>query len=128
MKEMETKHGVKWSEATLFVGTKGYLSNQARIIPESEHEKFPEPAKTLTRAKAGGPIDDLYACIRTGGSPVSNFIDAAGPLTAMALTGHLAQYAGIGGKIEWDAEKMECTNKPEFNKFIRREYRPGWEV
>lgn len=45
-----------------------------------------------------------------------------------AMTGHLAQYAGIGGKIEWDVEKMECTNKPELNQFVRREYRSGWEV
>jgi predicted dehydrogenase len=128
MKEMEKKHSVKWSEATLFVGTKGYLDNHSRIIPESEHQKFPVPPKTLARPKAGGPVEDLYACIRTGGMPVSNFTDAGGPLTAMALTGHLAQYAGIGGKIEWDVEKMECTNKPEFNKYVRREYRSGWEV
>jgi predicted dehydrogenase len=128
MKELEKKYGVKWSEATLFVGTKGYLDNNARIIPESEHQKFPVPPKTLVRPKAGGPVEDLYACIRTGGTPVSNFIDAGGPLTAIALTGHLAQYAGIGGKIEWDVEKMECINKPELNKFVRREYRSGWEV
>ena len=115
-------------EATLFVGTKGYLNNHSRIIPESEHQKFPVPPKTLVRPKAGGPIEDLYACIRSGGTPVSNFIDAAGPLTAMALTGHLAQYAGIGSKIEWDVEKMQCTNKPELNRFVRREYRSGWEV
>jgi predicted dehydrogenase len=129
MKELEKKYEVKWSEATLFVGTKGYLENHSRIIPESEHKKFPVPEKTLPRAKApGGPIEDLYACIRTGGVPASNFPDAAGPLTAMALAGHLAQYAGIGGKIEWDVEKMQCTNKPEFDKFVRREYRSGWEV
>ena len=53
-------------EATLFVGTKGYLDNHSRIIPESEHKKFPVPPKTLVRPKAGGPIEDLYACIRSG--------------------------------------------------------------
>lgn len=46
----------------------------------------------------------------------------------MALAGHLAQSAGIGGKIQWDVEKMQCTNRPEMNEFVRREYRPGWEV
>ena len=111
MKELEKKYAVQWSEPTLFVGTKGYLNNHSRIIPESEHQKFPVPPKTLVRPKAGGPIEDLYACIRAGGTPVSNFTDAAGPLTAMALTGHLAQYAGIGSKIEWDVEKMQCTNQ-----------------
>ena len=128
MRELEKKYAIKWGEGTLFVGAEGYLNSQARIIPESEHEKFPVPPKTLVRAKAGGPVEDLYACIRTGGTPVSNFIDAAGPLTAMALTGHLAQFAGSGGRIEWDVEKMQCTNKPEINKFVRREYRSGWEM
>ena len=85
------------------------------------------PEQVLPRAH-GGPIEDLYACIRTGGTPPSNFTDAAAPLTAMALTGHLAQYAGIGSKIEWDVEKMACTNHPEINRFVRREYRSGWEV
>ena len=57
-----------------------------------------------------------------------NFTDAGGPLTAMALAGHLAQYAGIGGKIEWDVEQMQCINRPEMNTFVRRDYRAGWEV
>ena len=25
-------------------------------------------------------------------------------------------------------EKMQCTNKPEMDRFARREYRSGWEV
>ena len=54
--------------------------------------------------------------------------DAAGPLTAFLLTGHLAQHAGVGKKVEWDVEKMQCTNRPELNKFVRREYRSGWAV
>jgi predicted dehydrogenase len=128
MKELEKKYSINWGEDTLFVGAKGYLSSHSRIIPESEHRKFPVPPKTLSRPKAGGPIEDLYACIRTGGSPVSNFIDASGPLTALALTGHLAQYAGAGSTIEWDVDEMQCTNRPEINKFVRREYRRGWEV
>ena len=66
--------------------------------------------------------------VRNGGQPASNFPDAGGPLTAMALAGHLAQYAGIGAKIEWDVEKMQCTNVPEVNKYVRREYRAGGEV
>jgi hypothetical protein len=62
------------------------------------------------------------------GSDRLDTADAGGPLTAIALAGHLAQYAGVGGKIEWDVEQMKCTNKPEFNQFVRREYRSGWEV
>jgi len=25
-------------------------------------------------------------------------------------------------------EQMQCTNLPEINRYVRREYRPGWEV
>ena len=128
MKELEKKYAIRWGEDTLFVGTKGYLSSHSRIIPESEHRKFPVPPKTLARPKAGGPVEDLYACIRTGGRPVSNFIDASGPLTALALTGHLAQYAGIGGRVEWDVDAMQCANRPDLDQFVRRQYRRGWEV
>jgi hypothetical protein len=45
-----------------------------------------------------------------------------------ALTGHLAQFAGIGKKLDRAWKKMRCTNVPEINRHIRREYRKGWEV
>jgi len=34
----------------------------------------------------------------------------------------------VGRKIEWDVEKMECTNLPDANRLLRRVYRKGWEV
>ena len=37
-------------------------------------------------------------------------------------------FAGKGQKVEFDAEKMEVTNIPDLNKYIRREYRKGWEA
>ncbi len=39
-----------------------------------------------------------------------------------------AMFAGVGKKVEWDVEKMEVTNFPELNHFVRRSSRPGWEV
>ena len=127
MKETEQKTNRKFGEFTLFVGDKGMLGSDGHLIPQAAHEQFKAPEKTLPRAH-GGPIDDLYWCIRNGGTPASNFPDAAAPLTSIALTGHLAQFAGKGSKIEWDVDKMACTNKPEVNQYVRREYRPGWEV
>jgi predicted dehydrogenase len=127
MKETEKKYGRKFGEFTLFVGDKGLIGSDGRIIPEDKHKEFASPAKTLPRAH-GGPIEDLFHCVKNGGAPCSNFTDSAGPLTAFALTGHLAQFAGVGKKIEWDVEKMECTNLPEINQYVRRTYRQGWEV
>ncbi len=128
-KELEVKFG----EDTLFIGDKGYFfttghAGSAQIVPAEKRKDFPAPPKTLPRAKGNGPIADLFACIKNGGTPVSNIPDAAGPLTAFALTGHLAQAAGVGKKVEWDVEKMECTNLPELNQLLRRTYRDGWGI
>ena len=38
------------------------------------------------------------------------------------------QFAGQGSKIQWDVEKMVSTNNAEVNQYVKREYRPGWEV
>ena len=41
-------------------------------------------------------------------------------LGAIALRTH--------GKVLYDAAKMEITNAPDANKYLRREYRKGWEL
>lgn len=127
MREAEKKYDRKFGEFTLFVGEKGLIGSDSRLLPEEKHKEFPSPDKTLPRAH-GGPIEDLFHAIKQGTTPCSNFIDSAGPLTAFALGGHLAMFAGVGKKLEWDVEKMTCTNVPEVNQYARRDYRKGWEV
>ena len=127
MKDTEKKYNRKFGEFTLFVGTKGLIGTDARIIPEERHKDTPAPPKTIARAH-GGPIEDLFHAMRNDGTPCSNFIDSAGPLTAFALTGHLAMFAGVGKKLEWDVEKMQCTNMRQINRCVRRTYRKDWEV
>jgi predicted dehydrogenase len=127
MKETEAKEERKFGEFTLLVGDKGLMGSDGLIIPQQKHDQFPRPPRTLPRAH-GGPIEDLYWCIRNGGTPASNFPDAAGPLTAIALAGHLAQFAGPGRKIEWDVDQMQCINHADVNRYVKRDYRPGWEV
>jgi hypothetical protein len=41
------------------------------------------------------------------------------------LLGVLAER--FGGRIEWDAENMRITNRPELNAFIKEPVRKGWE-
>jgi len=127
MKETEKKYERKFGEFTLFVGDKGLMGSDSRIIPEQKHKAFPSPPKTLPRAH-GGPIEDLYHAIKNGGTACSNFIDASGPLTAFIMTGHLAIFAGVGKKLQWDVARMQCTNLPEINQYVGRTYRKGWEV
>ena len=132
MNETESKHKITFGECTLFVGQKGLLRIQGtssgwQFLPEEKGKEIPEPPKILPRSH-GGPIEDLFHCMKNGGTPCSNFPDASAPLASFVLTAHLAMFAGVGKKVEWDVEAMRCTNIPEVNKFVRREYRKGWEV
>lgn len=132
LKDLEKKHAFKFGEDTLFVGDKGLLKTggtcgSLTFLPEERRYEIPHPPKSIPRAH-GGPIEDLFHALKHGTVPCSNFPDSAAPLTAFALTGHLAQFAGVGRKLEWDVDAMKCTNVPEVNRYVRREYRAGWEV
>ncbi len=132
MKEAEKEFEIEFGEDTIYLGDKGVYrtgghASLATILTPERAAEFGESEKTLPRAH-GGPIEDLYFAIRNGTTPASNFPDAATPLTAFVLSGHLAQYAGVGKKVQWDVEKMECTNMPELNQHVGRSYRSGWEV
>ncbi|MGA2069176.1 MAG: Gfo/Idh/MocA family oxidoreductase [Thermoguttaceae bacterium] len=132
MKDVQEQYKIKFGECTLFVGQKGLMRSEGtaggwQFIPYERGKEVPKPPKVLPRAH-GGPVGDLFWCLKNGGTPCSDFVTAAGPLASFALSGHLAMAAGVGKKVEWDVEKAECTNLPEVNQFAHREYRPGWEL
>ena len=132
VKEVEKEFEFEIGEDTIYLGDKGIYrtgghASRAEILTPQRREEFEGAPKVLPEAH-GGPIEDLYHGIRNGTTPVSDFPDAATPLTAFVLSALLAQQAGVGKKVEWDVERMECTNLPELNQHVGRTYRPGWEV
>ena len=74
-----------------------------------------------------GMKEEWARAIREGKPEIaySNF-GIAGMLTEAILLGNVAVRAGR--KLEFDAAKLTCTNCKEADKFIRREYRRGWEL
>jgi predicted dehydrogenase len=58
---------------------------------------------------------------------MSNF-DYAAMLTETILLGNVAIRAGEGKKLEWDGPNMRVTNWSEADRYIKGEYRKGWEV
>jgi len=114
----------------LFIGEKGVLrcgdyGDSPRLIPESAMRQYKRPPKTLPRIKGTHEQNWIEAC--KGGEPACSNFDYSGPFTEMVLLGTIA-LRFPGEKLECDGEKMEFTNKPEANEYIRREYRAGWSL
>jgi predicted dehydrogenase len=112
----------------VFVGEKGVITcagwaGMPRILPLSLNKEYKRPEKTLPRVK-GHHADWLSAC--KGGKPASGNFDYSAKLTEVVLLGNVAVRSGQ--KIEWDYDNMKVSNVAEANRFLKDEYRPGWEV
>ena len=130
--ELEKKYGRDLKNGgAVYVGDKGIMisgnyAGSPRIVPEQKHKEFPLPPKKLPRLAKGltHQTDFLRAC--RDGKPSSSDFSYGGALSEVVLLGCLAIRAGVGNKVEWDGEKMQCTNLPELNRLVKREYRSGW--
>ncbi len=116
---------------SIFIGDKGHMYSgsfclDTRILPIQKHREYPPPLKTLPRT--GGALEELFDAIEKGGPLTNDFTTTSGRLTEWILTGHLAAFAGVGRKLEWDVQKRECANEPQINQYVGRTYRKGWEV
>ncbi|MHC4529005.1 MAG: Gfo/Idh/MocA family protein [Planctomycetota bacterium] len=112
----------------LFVGDKGKLvcgcyGKSPRLIPESKMQTFERPPKTIPRVE-GHREDWIQAC--KGGKPACSNFDYAGPLTEVVVLCNLA--IRTRKKLDWDGPNMKCTNVPEANDYVRRQYRAGWTL
>jgi len=113
---------------TIIVGEKGKIDlggSGPRLMPDDLRKGFKRPAQLFPRCRTDHFTEWLAAC--RGGQSFSSF-DHAGPLTEMVLLGNLAVRAGVGNRVEWDGPNMTCTNRPELNRLVKREYRKGWTL
>ncbi len=67
---------------------------------------------------------DFLAAIRTGRKPVCD-IGEVHLSTNLALLGMLS--LKLGRSLDWDGARERITNDETANKFLRRDYRKGWE-
>lgn len=96
------------------------------------------PADTVKRVPEGHYLQWVNACIAGyGNAKTSSPFEYAGPFTESILMGNLAirswmlrvgdQFPGRK-KLVWDAANMKITNFDEANQFVRRDYRPGYNL
>jgi len=114
---------------SLFKGSKGKLvagvyGEDPRLIPESRMKAYKMPEKIIPRVEGSHEQDWVWAC-KSGGRAGADF-EYSGLLTEVCLLGNVARR--VDARIEWDAENMKVTNLPQANKYIRTQYREGWNL
>jgi hypothetical protein len=112
----------------IFRGDKGVImcpgwGGAPRLLPDAAMDAFTKPAKTLPRSK-GHHRDWLEAC--KGGPPASANFEYGARITELVLLGNVS--LRTRKKLHWDPVAMKATNAPAADKFIREEYRAGWEL
>ena len=115
-----------FGSCVLFIGSEGTLLanyGKLKLLPESKYADFKPPEPTIPNS-IGHHKEWVQAC-KTGGETTCNF-DYSGALTEAVLLGNVSYR--VGSKLQWDAENLKATNCPEADKYIRREYRPGWTL
>ncbi len=112
----------------LFIGEKGMITcagwaGVPRLLPLDVHRDYKRPEKTLPRVP-GHHADWLRAC--KGGPAASGNFEYSARLTEIVLLGNVA--LRCGKKLQWDGANQKATNAPEAEKFIKEQYRKGWEL
>ena len=128
------------TSGALLVGSKGMLFSPDdygatyTLHPTANFTEYKAPEQSLPRIPFKGRGDqrqkwEFVNTVKGQYEPgtMSNF-GYAGRLTETILVGNLAMRAGEGQRIEWDAKNLKSTNVEEVNKFVKREYREGWEI
>ena len=116
----------QWGNGVLFVGDKGMLLSDYTkhlLLPEKQFADFKRPEPFIAKS-LGHYAEWIHAC-KTGSPTTCNF-EYAGWLTESNHLGNVAFRAGK--KLEWDVNGLKATGCPEADRFIKREYRKGWNL
>lgn len=112
------------AEGMMFVGDKGVIlggfrNENPRILGKGNEDATPYKEEITYGEEAW--VNAFKNKKQTPGS----FLNA-GPVTETILLGAVALRAKK--KVQYDSATMQITNLPDANKYLYREYRPGWEL
>jgi predicted dehydrogenase len=119
----------KKGSGVMFIGDLGTLvyghhRPKPVLLVKGKEQDYGTPKEMIKRSP-GHYIEWINECKGSKERAMSNF-DYAGPLNEAVLLGNIA--LRCGKRIEWNSEKMEITNFPEGNKYIKENYREGWSL
>jgi predicted dehydrogenase len=103
------------------------LKGEGEYKSGNDHEACKAVEQTIPRSP--GHDQEWFNAIKAGKPELaySNF-EIAGYLTEIILLGCVALRVGEGRRMEWDGPNMKSSNLAEAEKFVKRDYRPGWEI
>ena len=113
------------SNGVMFVGTEGkmYAEYGRYRLFGDKFKGYQPPPQTIPKS-IGHHAEWIKAC--KDGSPTTCNFGYSGALTEAVLLGNVA--FRTGKSLQWDATNLKATNCPEADRYIRKEYREGWEV
>jgi hypothetical protein len=120
--------GVFAGNGALFIGSKGVMATSSRgegvwLLPSARWQEYKLPPQLLTRSP-GHMLDWIRAC-KGGDASCSDFRITVPYAEWLALTVIAMR---VPGKLEWDARNMRFSNNAEANKYVKPEFRKGWEL
>jgi len=111
------------AEGSMTIGTEGALllphTKQPWLLPDTKFHDYKQP-KLEGRNHYHHFID---ACL--GVAKNESHFQQTGPMAEAILLGTVAVRCP-DQVLKWDAAAMKVTNCEEANKYLNREYRPGW--
>jgi hypothetical protein len=130
-------------EGMLFIGDKGKIlggfhSENPQLLPEERMRAYqaanPSPESSSQRPGSGGRRGAdrssreaaWVPAFRGGPASYGDFL-LAGPLSDAVNLASISLRLG-GRRLLFDSAAAKITNVPEANKYLTREYRPGWEL
>jgi hypothetical protein len=135
--ELEEDNGELPAEGMMFVGDKGkilggFRCETPRIIPQRKSREFLGGKEAPKPTQEGSPYEPsrrtrLWLEAFKGGQPGPGSFLRAGPISEAFNLGAISLRMG-GKRLVWDAHNMKVTNLAEANRYLVREYRPGWEL
>lgn len=120
--------GILTGNGSVFVGSKGVMATCNRgegvwLLPSARWKEYTLPPELLTRSP--GHMEDWIRAAKGGDPGCSDFKITSPYAEWLALT---AITMRVGGKLEWDAKNMRFTNNAEANKYVKPQFREGWEL
>jgi predicted dehydrogenase len=129
-------------EGMMFIGDRGkilggFRAENPQLIPEARMRAYrtannlpePPPRQRGGGRQGGDPSmrnSAWIAAFKGGPSSYGDFVLARPICDAMNLASISLRLGGR--RLLWDSAAAKITNIPDANRFLTREYRPGWEL